>query len=295
MKYTSGAAFRQAIDARLKRVVADHDEATMIYTRRQIVFDRLLARLLFKHSDQWALKGGVALTYRLNLPSRFTRDLDLLLRASPELVDKAIQEAIATDLDDFFSFTVQRRQKLIHFEDASSIRYHVLAVLDGRRFDTFVIDIGFDLPGSLPPDRIPGSELLTFAELDRLIIPTIPIEVHLAEKLHAYVRGYGEDRLSTRVKDMVDMVLIGREQQLLAGRTLQALGHTFSMRGSVPPGSLAAPPEFWRGTYRDLAVVVGIDPDLDAGYVYAASLFDPLLAGGLLLQARWSHHECAWV
>lgn len=87
MKYTTAAAFRQAIDARLKRVVADHGEELMVHTRRQIVFDRVLARLLSQGPDQWALKGGVALTYRLDSPSRFTRDLDLLLRDSPARVD----------------------------------------------------------------------------------------------------------------------------------------------------------------------------------------------------------------
>ncbi|MBI2403732.1 MAG: hypothetical protein HYV20_13555 [Gemmatimonadetes bacterium] len=35
----------------------------------------------------------------------------------------------------------------------------------------------------------------------------IPLARHVAEKVHAYARTYGEGRASTRVKDLVDLVL----------------------------------------------------------------------------------------
>jgi hypothetical protein len=43
--------------------------------------------------------------------------------------------------------------------------------------------------------------------------PTLPLELQIAEKVHAYTRTYGTDASSTRVKDLIDMVLwcdIGR-------------------------------------------------------------------------------------
>ncbi len=294
MRYVSAGAFRQAIDARLKRVVAELGEAQLVYTRRQIVFDRLLARLLAVQPERWALKGGVALTFRLQADTRVTRDLDLLLRESPSDVDDAFQEAMRLDLEDFFSFAVQGRRELEHLDEASSIRYQILATLDGRRFDTFTIDIGFDQPGSPPPDLVDGSDVLSFAGFERLRIPTIPIEVHLAEKLHAYVRSYGDDRPSTRVKDLVDMVLIGSNQYLVGGRMVRGIDHTFGTRETVLPDRLPPPPVEWRRTYLELAVSVGINPNLETGYAYAASLFDPLLSRTIDPMAIWIHDARSW-
>ena len=36
----------------------------------------------------------------------------------------------------------------------------------------------------------------------------IPLARHIAEKVHAYTRTYGEGRTSTRVKDLVDIILV---------------------------------------------------------------------------------------
>jgi hypothetical protein len=37
-------------------------------------------------------------------------------------------------------------------------------------------------------------------------VPALAVELHLAEKLHAYSRVYGTGVQSSRVKDLVDMV-----------------------------------------------------------------------------------------
>jgi hypothetical protein len=78
MIYQSAGAFRAAIDARLKRYAARHGEAALARMRKHIVFDRLLARLLTIGPDEWMLKGGVALDYRLGDKARATRDIDML-------------------------------------------------------------------------------------------------------------------------------------------------------------------------------------------------------------------------
>ena len=50
------------------------------------------------------------------------------------------------------------------------------------------------------PEQIATSNLLEFAGLAGVQVPTLGIEQHLAEKLHAYTREYAGGRRSTRVK-----------------------------------------------------------------------------------------------
>jgi hypothetical protein len=53
----------------------------------------------------------------------------------------------------------------------------------------------------------------------------------VAEKLHAYVRMYGPTgRPSTRVKDLVDVVLIARHEVFYAAELRRALEETFRAR-----------------------------------------------------------------
>jgi len=71
MNYKNGSAFRNALETRLRKLIA---------------FDRFLARLLALQPDSWLLKGGLALQLRLGLHARTTKDIDVLLRlARPEV------------------------------------------------------------------------------------------------------------------------------------------------------------------------------------------------------------------
>ena len=80
--YASGSAFRIALEARLKdRATAEDIDLQRL--RRRVAFDRFLSRLAMQDRERWALKGGYALEIQLDI-ARSTRDLDLVLRTSPE-------------------------------------------------------------------------------------------------------------------------------------------------------------------------------------------------------------------
>jgi len=178
--------------------------------------------------------------------------------------------------------------------DGTAVRFRIQANLDGRRFETFAVDIGFDEPGPLEPDVLQRDAFLAFAGVVSPLLPTIPIEIHLAEKRHAYARIYTGGN-STRVKDLVDMVLIGTTQTLSAGRCRLALRHTFSSRGVQHlPGHRAPPPAAWAVPHATLAKTVSLDPDMAAGHASAALLFDPLLDGTVRDDAEWGAARWAW-
>jgi hypothetical protein len=59
-RYASGPALRTALEERLKRI--SREEAVDLQRlRRQVAFDRFLARLFRSPSSDWVLKGGYAM------------------------------------------------------------------------------------------------------------------------------------------------------------------------------------------------------------------------------------------
>jgi hypothetical protein len=69
------SAFDRAItDILLRQVSGDARRYQQL--RREVAFERVLARLVAEDPEMWLLKGGVALDYRLRA-ARSTLDLDL--------------------------------------------------------------------------------------------------------------------------------------------------------------------------------------------------------------------------
>lgn len=81
MKYESSAAFRHALEDRL-RVQSVTSGVPLVRLRQVVAFDRFLARLVLDQPGTWVLKGGFALQLRLGERARTTKDIDLLLRAA---------------------------------------------------------------------------------------------------------------------------------------------------------------------------------------------------------------------
>ncbi len=80
-KYATGAALRAALEERLKRI-AKTEGTELQRLRRQVAFDRFLARLFDGADTQWVLKGGYAMELRFEI-SRATKDLDFTVRSMP--------------------------------------------------------------------------------------------------------------------------------------------------------------------------------------------------------------------
>jgi len=295
MRYASASAFRAALEASINRTAA-RDARSIQHLRKMAVFERLLARLAVVAPERWVVKGGVALDLRLGDRARATRDLDLARDDAEAAAMEDLLAATEHDLGDFFVFTAERTSALDRDREQAAVRYHVRAELAGRRFEEIALDIGFGDPLPASPDHLPGPGIFTFAELPPITVPTLPLEQHIAQKLHAYTRAYAEGRPSTRVKDLIDMVLIRSAAAFNAGRLREELARTFAARGTHDlPIALPPPPEDWTVPYRALALEVGLDPELACGHALAASLLDRVLAGLLDAAVTWSASEEQWL
>jgi Nucleotidyl transferase AbiEii toxin, Type IV TA system len=154
----------------------------------------------------------------------------------------------------------------------------VTATLAGREFERVAIDIGFTTEPVLKQDTLTSSHLLDFADIAPVQVPTIAIEQHVAEKLHAYTRTYAADTPSSRVKDLVDIVVIAHTTTTDADRLTRAINEIFQRRATHPvPEVLPPPPSDWEQGWRKLVANVPAEEDLRDGHATAASFLDPIL------------------
>ena len=293
MKYGDASAFRMALEQRLKDAAGD-DEARLARDRKRIAFDRVLTRLAATGPERWLLKGGFALELRLRDRARATKDVDLEWRAEGgELLD-ALLDAAEHDAGDYFTFQVERTgpppERL-----GGSKRFRVSAALAGRPFEQhFLLDIAPREETDRDTVHLTAPNLLGFAGIEPVTIAAIPLERHLAEKLHAYTRRFDDGRENTRVKDLVDLALIAELEQLDATALREAIDHTFLSRAvQTVPGRLPPPPAVWTVPYRELAQATGIPTDLAAGHAAAAALLDPILTARVT-NGTWDPSERQW-
>lgn len=293
MRYATAAAFRQALDDRLKAEAAKTGLG-LARLRKRVAFELFLHRLVAVAPNRWVLKGALALDFRFDSPTRPTRDMDLGRADDEEAAVEDLAAAQQLGLDDFFTFVVRRTDALDDTDDFRAIRFHVTAELAGRVFDQFVVDVGFTDSISWTPDAIETSDLLSFAGIERVRIPALPLPQHVAEKVHAYTRKYGAtERESTRPKDLVDILLIASSEPLDAASLRKALVVTFEERQQQPlPASLPPPPTPWEEPYRRLASDVEVEPALDKAFADAAAFLDPILAGRA--DGEWDPRRRTW-
>jgi hypothetical protein len=280
MRYATAAAFRQALEDRLKTEAAKSG-LSIARLRKRVAFELFLRRLVAVAPNRWVLKGALALDFRFQATTRPTRDMDL---GRDDSEDAAVEDFAAAQelaLDDFFTFAAVRTDALDDIDDFRAIRFNVTAELAGRVFDQFVVDVGFADPVSWAPDTIETSDLLSFAGIERIRVPALPLSQHIAEKVHAYTRRYGvSGRESTRPKDLVDILLIAGSERLDAASLRNALEVTFGQRRQQPlPSSLPPPPASWEESYGRLASEADVEPALDKAFASAAAFLDPILAG----------------
>ena len=222
--------------------------------RNHVAFQRILARLARR--PEWILKGGFCLEVRLGLDARATKDLDLLKfdvhsASGIELQDQ-LDEALSTDLGDGFTFLV-RAPKPVRAEEAEpgAWRVSIEVRYGGQEFGITAVDVVRRSP-NLSMDAEPVKIEATLVG-DDFTMPALDPHRHAAEKYHAYIRSYAWDRPSSRVKDLVDLVLLC-ESGILTPRELgESLDQVFEERATELPDSLPPPPPDWKTTYPPLA------------------------------------------
>jgi hypothetical protein len=119
----------------------------------------------------------------------------------------------------------------------------------------------------------------------------VPLETHIAEKLHAYT--VPRERPNSRLKDLPDLALLSMVRRLRGAGLREAIGLTFNHRGThLVPDRLPAPPVDWSERYPRFVRGTGLPwASLDDAFARAKSFLDPVLAGGV---GDWSPETGTW-
>lgn len=247
--------------------------------RRTVAFNRFLARIFPDKMSPWVLKGGYAMELRLH-NARATLDVDLgfrgTLKPSGEIQTDYLQRLLAgaakADLGDFFGFEIGGVQMELGGPIYGGARYPVRAIVDGRLFVSFHVDVAV---GDFIPEKLETAYeqgLLSFAGIKPAAFPLLPKEVQFAEKLHSYTMPRPVP--NSRVRDLVDMVLLIKEGNLSPAKTKEALRFVFGRRKSHPvPASLVPPSAAWGKRFAEMAGECGLKPDLEAGFEVLAGFY----------------------
>jgi hypothetical protein len=125
----------------------------------------------------------------------------------------------------------------------------------------FHVDLGVGDEVLEPLESVEGEDWLAFAGIPAVVVPALSVEQHWAEKFHAYTRP--RETPNSRVRDLVDLVLILEHQPLATDRVSVAVEATFSRRGThTAPDVVPAPPSDWEKPLVALAAECGLNQTL---------------------------------
>ena len=259
-KYKSAAGFRMAAKSKLNKISQKTgQDVQRLY--RQVAYAQFLARLFLDDSVSWVLKGGHALELRLK-KSRATKDVDLAMKdikwiRSKKKEDKSsalrelLLEKSQIDLGDYFEFKISQPVLSLENVPYGGTRFRVEAMVDGKTFSKFLIDIGIGDAWIEPQDTLRLSSHLEGLGLKGLTVKVILIEHHIAEKIHALTLP--RDVSNSRVKDLVDLFLIFKFEKFSNKKTKDCIKETFITRDSHKiPKELSLPDESWEKPFNSM-------------------------------------------
>lgn len=288
--YPSPAAFRAAVDTRLRNYARQVGVPVQVI-RRQAALERLMARLAQVAPGRWALKGGLALNTRLPSHARASMDMDIDHRRGAAAAREDLLRAIAVDLHDHFAFAITGTEEVHEGARRLALRYRLEGSVAGVPFELVQVDVTVLAPEVWETEVALRPGLLADVGLGPIEVMLAPLERQVAEKLHAYSRRYNGE--STRVRDLVDLVIVRLFAPVDARRLRQEILRTFAQRAThAVPDVFPTPPANWARAYSDEARAVGIPTALPDAHRIVAGWLDPVLQGSA--KGKWLPDQQRW-
>lgn len=219
---------------------------------------RLLARVFAPSDPGWVLKGGTSTLVRIP-DARATKDIDLLREKGT--VEAAIEELKAlavTDLGDFFHFELLTASPTLE-NDGQGAREGAEVVFDvycgQKKLNRISVDLvvsSAPLLGEIETLQSPLAEKLP--RLPHGHYRLYPLIDHIADKACAMVEIHSGDRLSTRSKDLVDIVTYASIYRLESRPLRQAIVTEARLRDlSIVDFAGRVPADSWENSYKTAA------------------------------------------
>ncbi|MBO0855721.1 MAG: nucleotidyl transferase AbiEii/AbiGii toxin family protein [Nocardia sp.] len=278
--------------------------ATIDAQIRQARFDRFLSRV-FADGDQseWLLKGGMSMLARVPR-SRTTKDMDLAALQAGDLAEaeRSLSALVAADLGDHLTFRLTRSEPTGFGDNQPGVatRRLVYACLDihtDRQIDAMTVDV---VVGPIPVGRPEVIEPANRLHLRRPLVThpyrLYPTADQIADKVCATMdANYPGGKRSSRVKDLVDLVVLAHTQSVHLHELRRAITAKQSLGGIEPFGHFEIPTDWIRtyaGTARGVPIAMSFTATTAADVV--AALIDPALGESAGDTAVWDPQELAW-
>jgi hypothetical protein len=225
-----------SIHARLlARAKARGEDFNLTLTRYAI--ERFLYRLSISPArDHYWLKGALLFDLWFDVPHRPTRDADFLGfgSADAENLRTALEDVCSLASEDGMTFDTR---SIVIEEIRENARYGGLRVRLmgrlGKAHCRIQLDIGYGDAVTPGPEEITYPTLLE--DLPAPHLRAYPRATVVAEKVEAMVSlGVA----NSRMKDYFDVCALAREGAIESGQLAQALGATFTRRGTPLPDAL---------------------------------------------------------
>lgn len=280
-------ATKEAAKRRSREAGPGVKAATVDAQIRQARFDRFLSRV-FADGEQsgWMLKGGMSMLARVPA-ARTTKDVDLDASSAADLAEAeaALSRAVDVDLGDHMTFRLIGSAPTGLGENQPGVltRRYTFACIDTDTEtprDQVHVDV---VVGPAPVGRPEIVEPANRLRLGRALVThpyrLYPVADQIADKVCATMDSYGEDRLeSSRVKDLVDLVVLARTQKVDLDELRAAIA-TKAALSKLPPFDQLRVPDDWGSSYPKEARGVPGAGDLSPAEAeaYVAQLVDPAL------------------
>lgn len=292
--YSSPRALEMAVKEAARRSPMDTSRAIAGF-----YFHRLLCRVFSDPDSPFVLKGGLGVLARTK-DARYTRDIDLTTNSLG--IDAAVDELKALalkDLDDFVSFAYIDCNPIKaedEYREGRTVAFDVF--LGAKKVQTVSVDLVTDEIDCGEPDRVSPVDRVELAGIETCDYLVYPVERAVADKVCGIVERHG-DRPSSRVKDLVDIVVYARNVAFEFDSLSAVLKTEISARRLTLRRAFGVPPE-WGDVqarqYKKLAEQAKIPErfhDIRSAEALAKELIEPCLSGRMGLNV-WSTEALAW-
>ncbi len=277
MEYDDPVAFRHELYRRLGERFGV-DRMQLVDVQREVLFDRLLARMVATLPKQWVLSGDFAMALRFPERPRKSWAIDIEWPGFDYLGAQEIPDLIEEhEHGDLFRLEIARDAGRI-FGSKIRERRDVDAWLGEDHFATASLNVKFDY-AALPSDRIHTADLLSFAGIDPVEVRVVPLALQAAELFRDHVRDCEKGLDPTRVDRLRDLCLIAARSGLDAGALRQTVFALCEDRDRDLPDRMPDPFGGWAAPMRKMAAMAGRPDDFIPGYDGVVALFDPILRG----------------
>ncbi|NMN02463.1 nucleotidyl transferase AbiEii/AbiGii toxin family protein [Bifidobacterium panos] len=297
-RYNSSTAVESAIKAAARNRQRENPNCNVGDLIRQTYIDRFLSRI-FSEGDrsEWVLKGGSAMLARI--PStRRTLDADLFREGYGK--DESLEELkrlAAVDLHDFFRFEFLSEEPILQGENqpyGDGCRVYFGIFLGTKSLGKVHVDLAVHQGVLLSGDVMEPRNRLPLPGLESYPYRLYPIPNQFADKACATVQLVGGMQ-STRVKDLVDLVLIALTQKIDARQLSAALQDECARRRIPYPLVFAAPSLWTQKQFRVASAGTSVsDYSLEDASRLISRMLDDLYSLGVNTRNQWNPQQLLW-